>query len=514
MNLDYVGDDRARLVFNQDLHGGRLWDVLAGQLADRPLTLFTFWIQHKIFGPSPTISRIINIFFHLLTAAMIAGFILRESKNRTLALYLAVLFFVHAINSQIVIVSIQRGTILAAFFSLLSLYLVHRGKTPLAVLSFLLGVLSKQLALVFAIPLCFFLIKKKEIRWIFPLIIFSLIPPFFFFVLKTDVNSNIHSPLEYFFFQIANAPLYLGKILYPFGLHYMYGLDTDEGFLLKFILGLVLVVGLLFFFILLVGRYNKKSWKYFFFLLLSVIPEFTFFSIPHLFFEHRLYLPFSFFLVFIGSLGSITSFGKKHHIFSISIILFFSWATLYRSLEVSTKEKWDKNILKYPTDDFVFHYEIAFESMMKKKKALSLEAVRRIEEHSYPNNANLYLLKHLYEYIYTNSSKENLEKTAQFMILNRNIFYHLRVFVNKYILEELPRHAEKEKRSYLSATLICPQVEEISFEEKDDSFIKAKRELLAVCILNANLFLENHKRDPKKEKVQGYLKRLKKKGLF
>ena len=519
LNLPYVGDDNVRVFQNTALRGGNLWEAILGQLADRPLTIFTFWLEEKIFGLVPFISRSINVILHYAVAHVAFRIMFRESKNKTLAFFISLAFFVHAINSQAVIVSIQRGTILAVLFTLLALSFCQSKKYVWMSLFFLLGVLSKQLGVIFVFPLVFLLFKHRgtgmcrKVLHGSSLVAFSLIPLFFYSIEKTESYHSFLSPFEYFVIQVGHFPLYLSRILYPFNLRYMYEIGLNISPLsAQFVTGaslLTLIVSSCFF---VAWKFNGKALFYSFLFFVSLLPEFSFFVIPHLFFEHRLYLPFLFFLIFIGILNPSWIRRTKAITISSVLIAFFWGATIYRSFEISSQEKWNEHIVSYPSNDYSFHYEIAFWSLKEDKNPEHI--LQKLEVLHYAYNSNLILLRSMDAYR-KKKSEERLESMARILTGKHKINFVLRFNVNAYIMEELPLYTEGKRLAYLGATLVCPQLVYYSFSGIGINTINIERELLKGCLMNAYSFLEKCEEDSDDaKKIKRYVKNLKDRGLI
>ena len=472
--------------------------------------MFTFWIENKIFGLHSYISRSINVVLHYLTAIMIFKFILLLSQKRMLSFYLGLIFFVHAINSQVMIISIQRGAILATLTILCALYCALKSKFLLAIFFFILGVLSKEFAFIFAVLLLYFIGKNKEIakskKLLFSIFILAILffPILHYVFLGEYKDSKPYTILEFFSTQIFYFPHYLGKIIFPFNIHYMYNYLPPDSFLnWRFILSSTMVFLFFLGITLTVKIYNKNALLPLILFYISVLPEFTFFNIPHLFFEHRLYLPLSFFLIFLGFIIPISSFSKKHHLFFISLTIYLSFATIYRSFEVSTEKKWNHNIFKYPSHDLVFHYNILFD-MIKNKDDEKIEPfLKKIKTYASSTDSNIILLEDLYNYT-KHKNKANLEQIGSTLIEKKYIRFFLRSLSVSYIQTALNEYVTEEMMPYQMASLTCPQLLYLDVRNTESSFVLS-------CIENIRLFLSNtatSNEDKKRKQLREYLKKI------
>ncbi len=504
--LEYVGDDNTRIFLNEFLRELNPLRAVTGQLSNRPLTLFTFWIEGKIFGFYPYISRSINVILHFLTSYMIFKLIFQRSRHKVLAFYLALIFFVHAINSQAIIISIQRGTILATFFILYSLYCTFTSRFVLMIFFYILGFFSKEFSLIFLFLLLYCLIKEKMLTlskkaFYLILLLFSASFPLvhYFFSVEFSYLKKF-TTLQFFTTQVLHFPTYIGKILYPFNLHYMYNfLPPDSFFEWKFFMSISVIVCFFSGIVVFMRYFNKQALIYLVFFIISLLPEFTFYAIPHLFFEHRFYFPLSFFLIFLGVVNPISRFGKKHHILFSCIVVYLSFATLYRSFEISTTEKWEQNVLKYPANDLIFHYEIIFFSIPDKDLSVSKNMLAKVKQYAPSDDKNLFLLTEILDYV-KEKNKKNLEKVANIVIQEKNLSVIVRAFAMNYIGSEISQYSSKERWNYLMATLICPQLMYLELLES---------EFVSRCIANAGMFLQSPlKFKEEKEKLSKMIRQL------
>ena len=509
--LGYVGDDNIRIFLNRFLKDSNPLNAIVGQLSSRPLTLLTFWIEGKIFGLHPPLSRLINIILHYFTAYMMFLLIWRKSQNKTLAFYLALVFFVHAINSQAVIISIQRGAILATLFILCALYCALTSRFLLMVFSIILGVFSKEFAMLFVFPLLYFVVTDTTLtrfkKTFFSVLLLSTsFPLIHYSFLKESPYVSIYTTTQFLTTQISYFPTYLGKILYPFNLHYMYDFKYPTSFFeWKFLIGIGSIVCFFLSIAAFIKYINKNTLGYAFLFFLSILPEFSFFVIHHLFFEHRLYLPLCFFLIFVGIVNPIAFFKRRHHGVFVCLAVYLSSATLYRSFELSTNKKWEQNILKYPANDLGFHYEIIWKTLRQDDLTSAKAMLSQLKSYAPLDDQNLYVLDLIYQYA-GDKNEKNLEKIGNAIIKNKKLKFTFRLYAVRYVSEEMLKYTTEERMSYLTATLVCPQLMYLSLvdtglNEVETNFVKS-------CFLNADIYLQSSQSEEDKEDLIKILRKL------
>lgn len=156
-------DDGDYVVSNRDIHGID-WDYISAWFSKfyignyHPLTMLSYAIDHSIGAQSPFYYHLTNILLHLANALVLYALLIRVAKNNIVALFTALLFALHPMQSESVAWIAERKTVLCAFFYLLALlqYTRYVAKPSLQkfTIVFLLSVaamLSKGIAV--AIPL-------------------------------------------------------------------------------------------------------------------------------------------------------------------------------------------------------------------------------------------------------------------------------------------------------------------------------------------------------------------------
>src|SRR3990170_6038443 len=157
-------DDTPQIVENYKIRNlGNLPEIIRG---NRGISIATFAINYAIGGLNVVGYHIINLTIHIINGILIYFLIfltldrfdtLRD-KARKIAIYTALLFAVHPIQTQAVTYIVQRMEILASMFMLIGILFFIKGaeteKTAkralfygVVALSYLLGFYSKEIAI-------------------------------------------------------------------------------------------------------------------------------------------------------------------------------------------------------------------------------------------------------------------------------------------------------------------------------------------------------------------------------
>jgi len=129
-------------------------------LQTRPLTQFTFWLNHLVCGTNPIGYHAVNLLLHVSAVCLLFQ-VLRELTSEEIAFAAAFIFAIHPIQSEPVAYIFARSSILATLFCLLSWRSWTRDQTTLAVIWFGAALLSKEECVTF--PLVLLLIGPR--RW-------------------------------------------------------------------------------------------------------------------------------------------------------------------------------------------------------------------------------------------------------------------------------------------------------------------------------------------------------------
>jgi hypothetical protein len=125
----------------------------------RPLTWFTFWLNYQLGGRQPFGYHAVNLALHVGVVLLVWDTLQRLLPHRT-ALAAAAIFAVHPIMTEPAAYVFARGTLLAAFFSLLAIRSWIEGHHWVAVGWFAAAMLGKEECA--AIPVILFLLPKPR----------------------------------------------------------------------------------------------------------------------------------------------------------------------------------------------------------------------------------------------------------------------------------------------------------------------------------------------------------------
>lgn len=319
--------------------------------------------QYQVFG-----YHLFNLAVHLLNAILVWWLVrllfmtvrLRNDPlnqfKEWIALFAALIFVSHPLQTQAVTYISQRFASLAALFYLFSVCMYLKGRlgqsrqtVPFfcaAALSALLGMFTKQI--VFTLPLALIMIelmmvRKGRIQWPVLLcvgVFLLVVPGIFAFdpsILNIQHLSESHdgdrlNPLNYFLTQMPVLITYLRLLVLPFGQNLDYDFPAYNSFFHPnvFVSFLILAGLLIWSFKLLRSNRLLAFGLLWFFVTISV--ESTFITIKNVIFEHRMYLPMAGLAVFI-SVAVFTLMQKKRTavVFLSVIVAAFGLLTYQRN---------------------------------------------------------------------------------------------------------------------------------------------------------------------------------------
>lgn len=348
-------------------------------------TYFSLALTFSLGGLEPFLYHLGNVLIHLINSLTVF-FLLRRLLGREhpiAALFGALFFLVHPIQTQAVTYVIQRATSLAAGFYLLSLLFYLRSRDQngrqiyyLFSLIFTAGaLLSKEFAC--TIPLALLLAEftplrgrssKKGGR-------FWRLSPFFFLSLVVPILVLIHhhnpyyqdsgqigwlfgatagdnTPGGYLLTQSRAFITYLRLVVLP--LHQQVEYDYPRIFSLftpSVVIGISAYLALILTAVFCIRRRKIRLAGYgIAFFLLALLPESSLIPINDLIVEHRLYLPlFGAVLVFAVLLSSLERFPRSRFILTAALILALGRMTYARNLTWQNPVTlWEDNVARAP----------------------------------------------------------------------------------------------------------------------------------------------------------------------
>lgn len=318
-------DDQWHLVNNPAARD--IGTALRRIFTPRGVTIFTFACNYVFSNGNLFTYHLVNIFIHIAAGGLSLVILTRIFPERLwLALFGALLFVLHPLQTQAVNYTVQRMTILSAFFSLLALYLFIRGREALAAgiafrdlrhLSWYLGALaagglaffSKENAVV--LPLLLLLFEKSFpakpeqgwrplLNYLAPFVLIPVVAAVMYYAAPLLTAQNLvnnakleslegNTPFHYLLTQFSVLWLYIRLLFIPYGqaLEYSYPLTNVLGF--KAIVGALGLAGL--FGLACYWRRKRPVFAFgilWFFIALAV--ESSIIPLDPVY-EHRLYLP-------------------------------------------------------------------------------------------------------------------------------------------------------------------------------------------------------------------------------
>ncbi len=182
----------------------------------RPLSLVTFAIEKSWFNSKPTISHLINVLLYGFGGFFLFLSLQRILKQEILLIPFAIcmLFLAHPLHTEIVANIKGRDELLAFFGFALTLYSFlrikeHKGFLILGILSFILALLSKENAVIFAffLPGIMLLDREKNLKDV-QLHLLILLPMVILFVLwRNHIIGSMENAVDPGNFGLLNNPI-------------------------------------------------------------------------------------------------------------------------------------------------------------------------------------------------------------------------------------------------------------------------------------------------------------------
>ena len=237
-------DDNRYITENELLKSGDL-AALISQPFDghfHPVTMISLKIDYLIGGLNPFMFQFTNVFLHLLNTLLVFKLLKQLFNDNKMALLVAALFGLAAVNVESVAWMSERKNVLSTFFYLLTAlyYLKSSGVRRnyfFALLFFALGIFSK--VTVISIVPCLFLFDfvkhkkffhefKTKIPFIILAIIFGLIAVSAQSDLKVESLSSSYSWLDKLVMSSYAFTMYFIKPFYPIGMSAIYPYPINE----------------------------------------------------------------------------------------------------------------------------------------------------------------------------------------------------------------------------------------------------------------------------------------------
>lgn len=302
-----------------------------------PLTLFTYQIEHAIFGLNPVIYHVDNLILHIGSAILVFWIFFLLTGKRSAAFLTALLFAIHPIQTEAVVWAAARKDVLSGFLFLASLlcFLLYRRDDEKkfyrgSITLFFLALLSK--ISIVMLPLILFALDwkdgrrftKESIKEKYPYLLLSILFGLIAIFGKMRNLAGV-SPLTTFLLACKSVLFSLGKIFLPVNLTAFYPEQSPVWITDPLFIGCVIGIAALLAFTLWVMKRSRAIGFGMFFFLLMLLPNLTnFLKNEFLFFatDRSVYLAVLglFFLIALAADRLIQSGKKTIHTAGLVVI--------------------------------------------------------------------------------------------------------------------------------------------------------------------------------------------------
>ena len=401
-----------------------IWD----DWASRFITFLTFAINYHFNGLDVFGYHLGNLIIHIgssIAVFWLTLLILSTPATKDdaiakhapqVALFTALIFLCHPVQTESVTYIFQRASSLAGFFYILSicLYLKSRllkeeGKrwALLYILSFasaLLAMFTKEntLTLPLIILLCeFFFFEKRRYVYAGAFLLLLPIVPILFVLSKSGISKDVESLMTttypefyYFLTQIRIMMTYIRLSFIPINQNLEYDYPLTKSLLdLPFLASLLVLVIILIAAFKLFKRYRIISFSIFWFFI-TILPESSLIHVKKDFiFEHWLYLPLAGYSLFLAS-TTYQLLGKKSFksMTALLLVIVMAYSALAYARNLLWKDEftlWTDTVRKSPQKPrpYLILGE-AYDAMGEHDQAISNynKAIRLVPDNAYPYN--------------------------------------------------------------------------------------------------------------------------------
>ena len=453
---EFQFDDGVHIVQQNRLNDLSVYSNFSNwkNINNRPLAYFTLALNRAVSGNSVFGYHLFNLIIHILTSLLVYNFVFLillqhgiqnvqiKGREKLAALFVALVFLCHPIQTQAVTYIVQRMTSMSALFYLASAYFYLRARLSqikgdskpkwisyylLMLLAAIASMLSKQIAV--TLPLIyllmeFFFVRNKKGERFNRLLLFGLIAIVTAFILLIiggflPKETEDISHYNYFVTQLRVIVKYVQLLVIPISqnLDYDFALSNsifgmDELFSALVVAALVISIFTLY------RKHPLLSFGIAWFFI-SLMVESSIIPIRDVIFEHRLYLPMFGFAIFIVML--IIELLKK--IKQNQIIIFFSVLIVISGVLTFQRNKvwksryslWYDVVQKSPAKARPhLNLGIAYLHMFKPIPAIEqFNSANKID----PKNSQVYYDR-AEAYLLTNRTEEAIQDLNQSILLN------------------------------------------------------------------------------------------------
>jgi len=260
INAPFLWDDEVMVVGNASIKenlnlqkifsSGAFGGAIEESSYYRPIQIFTYSLDYKLWGLNPKGFHVSNIILHILGCIVLLLF-LREVFSPKISFITTLIFAIHPINIENVSYVSGRGDVLNMLFSFLCLLFFIKALKKqhimyglLAVAAYIIALFSKENTIFLPLVLIAFLLwKKKEffIKKTYPIALLSLFLATMlgYIIFRYTVFEHGVKPLsiisnaaldERIFTYIESLVLYLQLLVMPFNYHMEYHFVTGNPF--------------------------------------------------------------------------------------------------------------------------------------------------------------------------------------------------------------------------------------------------------------------------------------------
>ncbi|MDP8233467.1 MAG: hypothetical protein P9M06_01500 [Candidatus Saelkia tenebricola] len=403
LGFDFAGDDWSiiaqRESFLSDLgniktlflHPGNIkesfnkYSYASGEISYRPLKTLTFFFDYKFWGLNPAGFKLTNLLFHILNTFLIYRFCLFLLSQRLVSLVASLVFLMHPVNVETVVIATYRHDLMALFFYLTAFFVFISAlkskrkiffiKSMVCCVLYVLAILSKESALTFLILIALYVylaFKSKTIRADKKEILFLMLGLVFITVLFGFLRFYCNPPeavnqrvLDAGFYGeiltvVKTFAQYIEWLLMPSGIKFylieQFTPIREVG--VEVIFNCVTVILLLFLAIrgILKGSFELKlanSW-----ILINLAPLCAIRYLPSLIAARYLYIPSVGFAILLGMLlKQVILNGKAYKAVVVLVVVTLGFYFIKSSYEVKYWENnlmlWTKMKKDFPQNDYV-----------------------------------------------------------------------------------------------------------------------------------------------------------------
>lgn len=371
----FVWDDLNNVVNNKELGGTAVYKTLFFKIQPhahfyRPIPSLTIALDNLLWGKNPFGYHLTNLLFHIFNTILVFYIALHLADSLLISFTCAILFAVHPVHTEAITYISGRCDPICGFFLFAAFLFYLKSHDAIkhrqfvyfsaALLSFLSGLLSKEIAIIF--PLIIFAYEqlysnsnlKVSMRRVMPF--FAVLSSFLAFRYICLGIPNVGIDLNKVFLIPKILLYYIRLLILPVNLHMQHRLQ-DSAFLINMPVILSLLILAVFIFIsfhLAQKRFMRFGLVFF---LICLLPFLGILRLNAEISEHWLYITsFGFFLFISGLLAQAKPLHGK--IILPIAVLTLSILTLQRNIAWNDDIAIYQDTLEYRQDDHRLHYNL------------------------------------------------------------------------------------------------------------------------------------------------------------